>query len=170
MNDSEIVENGIEEKSDNNSESEDSVEIIKEQFIRLAADFDNYRKRIAKNVERDRMRIKGEIIKPFLDIIDSMRAAKNTKYSEVDDFLEGLVTLNKQIEIIMENQGVVKIEGVGNDFDSRLHEAVDTLEKDNIETDKIVEIVSEGYLLDGEVLRPAKVIVSKQMEKGVENE
>ena len=64
----------------------------------------------------------------------------------------------------MENHNVVKIEGKGNDFDSRLHEAVDAIENDEWESEKIVEIVREGYLLDGEVLRTAKVIVSKRKE------
>ena len=108
MNDSEISDEKVEEKSDNEKESEESVDEIKEQLIRLAADFDNYRKRIAKNAEQDRMRIKGEIVNPFLDILDSMQAAKNATYNEVSDVLEGLTTLNKQIEMVMENQGVVK--------------------------------------------------------------
>ena len=98
--------------------------------------------RIAKNAEQDRMRIKGEIVNPFLDILDSMQAAKNATYNEVSDVLEGLTTLNKQIEMVMENQGVVKIEGEDNDFDSRLHEAIDTLESDEMESDKIVKMVN----------------------------
>ena len=170
MNDSEMSDEKVEEKSDNEKESEESVDEIKEQLIRLAADFDNYRKRIAKNAEQDRMRIKGEIVNPFLDILDSMQAAKNATYNEVSDVLEGLTTLNKQIEMVMENQGVVKIEEEDNDFDSRLHEAIDTLESDEMESDKIVKIVREGYLLNGEVLRTAKVIVSKQIKKGEKNE
>ena len=119
MNDSEISDEKVEEKSDNEKESEESVDEIKEQLIRLAADFDNYRKRIAKNAEQDRMRIKGEIVNPFLDILDSMQAAKNATYNEVSDVLEGLTTLNKQIEMVMENQGVVKIEREDDDFLSR---------------------------------------------------
>ena len=160
----------VEEKPSNENELEESVYEIKEQLIRLAADFDNYRKRIAKNAERDRMRIKGEIVNPFLDILDSMQAAKNATYNEVSDVLEGLTTLNKQIEMVIENQGVVKIGEGDNDFDSRLHEAIDTLESDELESDKIVKIVREGYLLNGEVLRTAKVIVSKQIKKGGKNE
>ena len=170
MNDSEISDEKVDEKSDNEKESEESVDEIKEQLIRLAADFDNYRKRIAKNAEQDRMRIKGEIVNPFLDILDSMQAAKNATYNEVSDVLEGLTTLNKQIEMVMENQGGNKIEREDDDFDSRLHEAIDTLESDEMESDKIVKIVSEGYLLNGEVLRTAKVIVPKQIKKGEKNE
>ena len=71
MNDSEISDEKVEEKSDNEKKSEESVDEIKEQLIRLAADFDNYRKRIAKNAEQDRMRIKGEIVNPFLETVQS---------------------------------------------------------------------------------------------------
>ena len=121
MNETEIVDEKVDEKIEN--ESDESVDEVKEQLIRLAADFDNYRKRVAKNIEHDRMRIKGEIINPFLDILDSMQAAKNAKYNGIDDVLEGLNTLNKQIENVMENHGVIKIEGKGKEFDSKLHEA-----------------------------------------------
>ena len=162
MNETEIVDEKVDEKIEN--ESDESVDEVKEQLIRLAADFDNYRKRVAKNIEHDRMRIKGEIINPFLDILDSMQAAKNAKYNGIDDVLEGLNTLNKQIENVMENHGVIKIEGKGKEFDSKLHEAVGAIENDECETEKIIEIVREGYLLNGEVLRTAKVIVSKRKE------
>ena len=64
----------------------------------------------------------------------------------------------------MENHGVIKIEGKGKEFDSKLHEAVGAIENDEWETEKIIEIVREGYLLNGEVLRTAKVIVSKRKE------
>ena len=165
MNDSNIVKEEMKKESNSETKSEDSVEIVREQLIRLAADFDNYRKRVAKNLEQDRKRIKGEVIIPFLDVIDSVRAAKNAEYKEASEILEGLATLNKQIGMITENQGVLKIEGKGINFDSRLHEAVGTVEGDSAEMDKIVEIVKEGYLLDGEILRTAKVIVSKQTEK-----
>ena len=165
MNDSNIVKEEMKKESNSESKSEDSVEIVREQLIRLAADFDNYRKRVAKNLEQDRKRIKGDVIIPFLDVIDSVRAAKNAEYKEASEILEGLATLNKQIGMITENQGVLKIEGKGINFDSRLHEAVGTVEGDSAEMDKIVEIVKEGYLLDGEILRTAKVIVSKQTEK-----
>ncbi|OIR20340.1 MAG: nucleotide exchange factor GrpE [Marine Group III euryarchaeote CG-Bathy1] len=165
MNESEIVDEKTEERVENQDEPNESLDEVKEQLIRLAADFDNYRKRVAKNIEQDRVRIKGRIINPFLDILDTMKAAKNAKYNEINDVLEGLKTLNKQIEIVMENHGVVKIEGKGNDFDSRLHEAVDAIENDEWESEKIVEIIREGYLLDGEVLRTAKVIVSKRKER-----
>mgnify|MGYP001250235274 CR=1 FL=1 len=162
MNEAEIIDEKIDEKVEN--ASAESVDEVKERLIRLAADFDNYRKRVAKNIEQDRMRIKGEIVNPFLDILDSMQAAKNAKYNEIDDILEGLNTLNKQIENVMENHGVVKIEGKGKEFDSKLHEAVSAIENNEWGAEKIVEIVREGYLLNGEVLRTAKVIVSKRKE------
>ncbi len=162
MNEAEIIDEKIDEKVEN--ASAESVDEVKERLIRLAADFDNYRKRVAKNIEQDRMRIKGEIVNPFLDILDSMQAAKNAKYNEIDDILEGLNTLNKQIENVMENHGVVKIEGRGKEFDSKLHEAVSAIENNEWGAEKIVEIVREGYLLNGEVLRTAKVIVSKRKE------
>ena len=71
--------------------------------------------------------------------------------------------LSKKIEKLS-LETVIKIEGKGKEFDSKLHEAIGAIENDECETEKIIEIVREGYLLNGEVLRTAKVIVSKRKE------
>ena len=141
------------------------IEKHNEQLMRVAADFDNFRKRVDRDREQQSLRIKGDIVSKFLDIIDTIDKAKESKYPDLESSLEGISGIQKLVSAFMESVNIEKFVPEGEQFDFRFHEALTTVEKEGIEPNTIVDVIQSGYKLEGEVLRPAKVVVSKSLEE-----
>ncbi|MDO9529982.1 MAG: nucleotide exchange factor GrpE [Syntrophales bacterium] len=150
----------LEEKEKEASENHD-------KFLRIAAELDNYKKRIAKE-RTDFIKYGNEsIVKDMLPIIDSLdRALEHASNSEdFGAFIEGLKLVQEQFLGCLEKHGVESIQSVGMDFDPNVHEAMLQVESEKYGENKIVEEFEKGYLLNGRLLRPAKVSVSKSVKK-----
>ncbi len=141
------------------------IENYNEQIMRAAADFDNFRKRVDRDREQQILRVKGEVVSRFLEVIDTIDKAQESSYPDLESSLEGISGIQKLVSAFMESLNVEKFVPKGDLFDFRFHEALTTVEDDNIEPNTIVEVIQSGYKLEGEVLRPAKVIVSKNIEE-----
>jgi|SwirhirootsSR2_FD_contig_71_235545_length_677_multi_2_in_0_out_0_1 molecular chaperone GrpE len=128
--------------------------------IRALADFDNYRKR----VERDRgvaaQSGKRPIILAILDVMDDFDRALDHAAHSSDSIIEGVRAIRKRLGAVLETQGVTPIESVGQPFDPTLHEAIGTVEAEG-ESGTVMDEVGRGYLWNGELLRPARVRVTK---------
>ena len=155
--------------------SEGQVEALKleiekhnEQLMRVAADFDNFRKRVDRDREQQSLRIKGDIFSKFLDIIDTIDKAKESEYPDLESSIQGLSGIQKLVSSFMGSMNIEKFDPEGEQFDFRFHEALTTVEKEGVEPNTIVDVVQSGYKLEGEVLRPAKVVVSKSLEENKE--
>ena len=111
------------------------------------------------------MRIKGAIVSKFLDIIDTIDKAKESEYPDLESSLDGISGIQKLVSAFMESLNVEKYVPKGESFDFRFHEALTTVEDDKIEPETIVDVIQSGYKLEGEVLRPAKVVASKKREE-----
>ena len=111
------------------------------------------------------MRIKGAIVSKFLDIIDTIDKAKESEYPDLESSLDGISGIQKLVSAFMESVNIEKFVPEGEPFDFRFHEALTTIEKEGIEPDMVVEVIQSGYKLDGELLRAAKVVVSKNSEE-----
>ncbi|MGQ9604227.1 MAG: nucleotide exchange factor GrpE [bacterium] len=135
----------------------------KDKLLRALADFDNYKKRIAR--ERDEMvRCANEVlILSLLDVIDNIeRALESVKAGKDSDALiKGIELIYQNLKEVLSRQGLCPIECVGKSFDPNLHEAVMALEKEGIEPQQVVEELQKGYILNGKVIRPSRVVVSK---------
>ncbi len=157
-------ENGKIEKLE---EKINNLEKEKEEYLegwkRARADFVNYKK--AKDTEGLKLRKdeKKRLMKDILAILDTFYLAEEKIEDERkdDDYLVGLLSIRKQFEKFLEDEGVKRLKTVGKEFDPNLHEAVAMVESEESESDVIVEEVRKGYLIEGELLRPAKVKVSK---------
>ena len=163
----EIVDDNVEEKMTPEKEIESlksELESSNDQMMRIAADFDNYRKRVARDKEQQNLRTKGEVISRFLEIIDTIDKAKESDYPDLESSLKGISGLQKLVSAFMESQALEKIVPKGETFDFRFHEALTTVENSEVDPDKIVDVIQSGYKLEGELLRPAKVVVSKKVE------
>ncbi len=133
--------------------------------MRVAADFDNFRKRVDRDREQQSLRIKGDIVSKFLDIIDTIDKAKESEYPDLESSLDGISGIQKLVSAFMESINIEKFVPEGESFDFRFHEALTTVQKEGIESDLVVEVIQSGYKLDGELLRAAKVVVSKNSEE-----
>lgn len=131
------------------------------RFIRLQADFENYKKRVAKERESMYNSALENIIIQMLPVIDNMeRAAGVFKGDGLDSkYIEGLDMIFKQLMTILQNNGLKEIEALGKEFDPNLHHAV--MQAEGEEENKIVEVFQKGYMLADKVIRPSlvKVIV-----------
>ncbi len=139
------------------------LEETKDRFLRGLADFDNYRKRVAREREQLTRCANEELIKRLLEVIDNIERAL-TAASETHDlegFRKGIELIYQHITDILSKEGLCPIECMGKDFDPNYHEAVMAVEKGDAESEKVVEEVQKGYTLDGRVIRPSKVVVSK---------
>ena len=140
-------------------------ETLKSQYMRIAADFDNFRKRIDRDRDQQTLRLKGEVVSNFLDIIDTVEKAVVVDYPDLQSSKEGILGIHKLLSAFMDSFEIKRFDPEGEQFDFRQHEALTTVEKEGVEPNTIVEVVQSGYTLEGEVLRPAKVVVSKNLEE-----
>lgn len=138
-------------------------EEYREMLQRLQAEFENFRKRSEKE-NNEFMKFAGAgIITEFLPLVDSVKGGiGQAKKSGNREMLEGFESVLKQIQQILEKNGVKKIECAGKKFDHNLHETLMTYKDGEKEDEIILEELQPGYLMNGKVLRPAKVKVNKK--------
>jgi molecular chaperone GrpE len=139
------------------------LEETKDKFLRGLADFDNYRKRVAREREQLTKCANEELIKRLLEVIDNIERALEaaSETHDLEGFKKGIELIYQHITDILSKEGLCPIECVGKDFDPNYHEAVMALEKEDTESEKVVEEIQKGYTIDGRVIRPSKVVVSK---------
>lgn len=157
-------ENAGDEASDNVTDWEAKYNELNNSYLRLNAEFDNYRKRTLKE--------KAELLKSgservLLDIIavvdDFERALDNiSKTEDIDAVKEGIDLIYSKFSNFLTKHGVKEIETIGHAFDTDKHEAVTTVPAQSEEDkDKIIDSIQKGYTLDDKVIRYPKVIVAK---------
>jgi len=153
-----------ENKSNENQEVtiEEEFEKLKNQYLRLAADFDNYRKRQVQ--ERESLLKYGaeDTLKKLLPILDTFERAQKS-FSEMDDpekIKESFDVLRKQFVEALEKVGLQKIETVGKEFDPNFHEAVMQTSTNDHPDHTIVAELQSGYKLGERIIRPALVNVA----------
>lgn len=126
---------------------------------RLQADFDNYRKRVAEQLDWQREEGKRSVIEVFLPCLDTFKEAKKTITDE--NVLAGVNMIENKIQSALKTLGVEKIEAVGQKYDHNLHEVVAVMKDESKENDIILEEFQAGYMLNGKVIRYSKVVVNK---------
>ncbi len=139
------------------------IEELKSQFMRQAADFDNFRKRTEKErlelTERANMRLISQIL-PVLD--DFGRSIEtNTEKGDKESLLEGINLIYRNMFTILNKDGLKHMECVGKPFDPEFHDALMQVDVEGYEPDTVIEEHIKGYLYRDQVIRHAKVIVSK---------
>ncbi len=132
------------------------------QYIRLQADFDNFRRRTRENDAKMTDTVKAKTLKEFLPIIDNFEMAlvQIKKSDPGDAFIQGVELLLKQFIKILNDSGAVEMEAQGKPFDPRFHEAVMQITSDEWEDDTVSMVLKKGYMYKDTVLRPASVQVS----------
>ena len=136
-----------------------------DKFMRAAAELDNYRKRAAKEKIETVKYGNETLLRDILPLVDSIdRALQHAaKSQDFEAFRQGLVLLRDQFLQVLEKNGVQPIEALGKDFDPNFHEAMLQVETGDRDHNKVIEEYEKGYLLNGRLLRPARVSVSKNI-------
>ena len=136
---------------------------MEERFLRVNAEFENYKKRIVReNSERFKY-FNLDLIKELLPSLDNLERAITHAKSENKDFdsmIEGLEMVNKMTHEVFEKFGVSRVKTVGEVFDPNIHQAVGVVQSDSVPENHIVEECLGGYLLHDRIIRPAMVRVS----------
>jgi molecular chaperone GrpE len=130
---------------------------------RLAADFDNYRKRVAREQAALSARAAERLVKELLPIVDDLeRALEAAEEHEEAKLEEGVRLVHRQLASVLEREGLAEIETDGK-FDPHVHEAL-LSQPSEAEEGSVIEVMQKGYRLGDRVLRPARVIVAAAKE------
>ena len=153
------------------------LEALKEKYLRLSADFDNYKKRLAKEKQEMRDFGNAQRLKELLFVLDNIERAIELSEESVGEktdfvaFLEGIKLVHSQFLTSLGNFGVTAIDSSeGTSFDPSYHEAVYKEHSETYESGLIISEVQKGYLLNGRLLRPSMVSVSQGPEKTSEED
>lgn len=136
---------------------------MREQLLRIAADFDNFRKRSRKELEEVRRRTVEDTLREVLPIVDNLERAADamTDATEVSAVADGVHMVLRGFEDIANRLGLKRVPGVGHQFDPTCHDAMQQQETDAHAPGTIVAEVVPGYYLGERLLRPAMVVVAK---------
>jgi molecular chaperone GrpE len=131
---------------------------------RLAAEFENYRKRVAREQESLSARAAERLVKELLPIVDDLeRALTAAEEHEEAKLEEGVRLVHRQLAGVLEREGLTEISTEGK-FDPHVHEALLSQPSDEDEG-TVIEVVQKGYSLGDRVLRPARVVIAAQKEE-----
>ncbi len=146
-------------QDDGEIEKEDVEEAWQEKYVRLYAEFQNFKKRS----ERDRAQIyqmaNEDLIKDLLTVIDNLERALVQEDTADKGLLDGIRLVHKQYIDILTKHGLSAIDPIGCEFDPREHQAIMMEEKEGFKQNQVTEVLQKGYSLKGKVLRPAMVKV-----------
>lgn len=131
-----------------------------DKLLRSIADFQNYHKRIEKELKSKENETKKKYLAELMDLVELLKKAY-----EDNNPKEGLKLMINNIENFFAKENIKYINCVGSKFDHNLHHAVTTVEKEDCEDETIVEEVKKGYMINDKLLRPSQVIVAKKIEK-----
>ena len=166
--------------SSSNTEENPNMILLKEELEKALAEIENF-KDIAKRAQSDlinfkrraddekteqRFSIKSSILLSIITILDDFTLAMDMlpEDTESETWLEGIQIIHRKIENLLESQMVTKIDAIGKHFQPWEFEALQYKETKDFEENIVVEVIKEGYKFNGQILRPAQVIVSKAVQ------
>ena len=139
--------------------AKEELEDIKDRHTRLIAEFDNLKKRSAKEREGLYASIMGDIISALLPVIDNLEKAAEAE-SKDEEYKKGIELVLKQFKDVLSANGVKEIEAVGQPFDPELHEAVSMIQDENLGEKIVAQEYRKGYMIGNRVIRHSMVIVA----------
>ena len=132
-----------------------------EKYLRLLAEFQSFKKRAAKEKSDIHAYANEKLMTELLPVLDNFERALETKTDEVESYAKGMELIFQQMKTALENHGLKEIAAQGEDFDPNKHSAVMTEESEELGSGKVSKVLQKGYELNGRVIRPAMVAVTK---------
>ena len=135
------------------------IDETEDRLKRVAAEFDNYKKRSSKEKDGLYNSLVGDIVSNFLPVLDNLEKAVESETKD-EEYRKGIELVLKQFKDILTARGVTEIETVGKTFDPELHEAVSSVQDDTKGEKEIVQEYRKGYMIGNRVIRHSMVIVA----------
>jgi len=132
-----------------------------DRAARIQAEFDNYRKRNAREQQEYREYALADALKMLLPILDSLDRALKTNAASLEDFRSGIELIDRQFHDALAKLGVEPVAAQGELFDPNLHQAVQMVDTDEAEDNRVIDELQRGYKLKDRLLRPAMVRVAR---------
>jgi len=153
------IEEGISEVDRAKSELQD----FKEKYLRLVAEFDNFRKRTAREKLDTIQTASKDVIVSLLEVMDDADRAQQplAGSSESDEIKKGILLVFNKLRNILQTKGLKVMDAKGKEFDPDLHEAIAEVDAGKGMKGKVVDVVQNGYYLNDKIIRFAKVVVGK---------
>ena len=142
------------------AEAEARVTEYKDGWARSQAEFQNYKKRIERDNELMYAGMKGDIIKKVLPALDDLERALQNRPAD-DAWASGIELIARKLQNLLESEGVKRIEANGAAFDPNFHEAISHEPSEDVESEHVIAVVQNGYMLGERVIRPALVRVAQ---------
>jgi molecular chaperone GrpE len=127
---------------------------------RAQADFENYRKRAAREAAAAGERAKSGLVRELLPVVDNLERALTSAGREEQHLAEGVRLVHSELIAVLERHGVEQFDPSGERFDPSEHEALSMRDQDGAESGLVLDVVEKGYRANGTILRPARVVVS----------
>jgi molecular chaperone GrpE len=141
-----------------------SVERERDEYLDLArrtqADFENYRKRAAREAAAAGERAKSGLVRELLPVVDNLERALVSAGQAEQQLAEGVRLVHSELIAVLERNGVEQFDPRGDRFDPGEHEALSMRQQDGAESGLVLDVVEKGYRANGTILRPARVVVS----------
>lgn len=152
------------EKTEEKSEekTEEKADDGNEKYVRLMAEFQNYKKRVAKEKNDIREYATEKLVMELLPVLDNFeRALAASAEDDPAGYAKGMELIFTQMVTELQKSGLTEVEAEGQDFDPTKHNAVMTEENEELESGKVSKVLQKGYALNDKVIRPSMVAVTK---------
>ena len=144
----------------NDSSDDEKYQDLMDKFMRLQADFANYKRRTeAQKTEYVELGVK-KIVNDLLPVLDNFERALDS-IGEKDSTYDGILMIKNQLTDVLKKEGIVEMKALGEEFDPTYHHAVLTEDSDEYDSGYVIEVLQKGYLINEKTLRPAMVKVSQ---------
>jgi molecular chaperone GrpE len=127
---------------------------------RAQADFENYRKRAAREAAAAGERARGGLVRELLPVVDNLERALGSAGEAERHLADGVALVHSELIAVLERNGIEQFDPAGEAFDPAVHEALSTRSQEGAEPGVVLDVVEKGYRSNGQVLRPARVVVS----------
>lgn len=166
------LENQLSQTEEERQKAKEEADNNLNKLRYLMADFDNYRKRMERQVESKINQGKAELILKFVSIHDDLsRAVGTAKQGKSEQVvIEGLEGILRNVETLFDAEGVKEIETTGTPFDPNIHDAISFKYDDTVPENTVIAEIRKGYMISDKVLRPSLVEISKKIVKNSVNE
>ena len=134
----------------------------------LQADFENYRKRVEKEVQEAIQRSNEKLVASLIEIMDDLESAISVakKTENKDALLDGIKMVHKKLDDLLEKEGLVRLDPVGKPFDPNVHEVLAEIPTKNHQSGIVLKEVRKGFIFKGKILRPSIVKVACETSEG----
>ena len=155
-------DNASEATAEDNSKKAETEENSDAKYLRLMAEFQNYKKRVAKEKSDIHSYANEKIVTELLEVLDNFeRALASDNSTDVEGYAQGMKLIFDQLLGVLTKSGLVEVKALGEEFDPNMHNAVMTADSEEYDSNKVCSVLQKGYALNGKVIRPSMVTVAK---------